>query len=125
MSTLSASRAALGAVLEGTGLHVYEYVPGRPHPPAAIITPGSPFLDSGDAFGTHRLHLTVSLVAAPGPAEHVTSALDDLICAAVLAVEEAWDVEDVSTYYPFQANGAQYLACDVRVADTIRISKED
>lgn len=119
--SLHAERERLTTALEDAGLTVYDHVPERLVPPAVIVTPGSPYLASGDVYGTFRVALTASVVAATATNATATQALDNLVeTAVVAAVSEGFDLENASTFYAFTSGTASYLAADISLADTIR-----
>ena len=122
MSALNDTRQRLTAALEDAGLTVYDHVPERLVPPAVVITPGSPYLTSGDVYGTFTVALTASVVAATATNGVATEALDELIETAVIAsVNEGLAFDNASSFYAFNTNGASYLAADISLTDTITL----
>ena len=122
MSALNDTRQRLTTALEDAGLTVYDHVPERLVPPAVVITPGSPYLTSGDTFGAFTVALTASVVAATATNGVATEALDELIETAVIAsVNEGLAFDNASSFYAFNTNGASYLAADISLTDTITL----
>ena len=122
MSVLNDTRQRLTTALEDAGLSVYDHVPERIVPPAVVITPGSPYITSGDTFGAFTVALTASVVAATATNGVATEALDELIETAVIAsVNEGLAFDNASSFYAFNTNGASYLAADISLTDTITL----
>jgi len=119
MSVLSDFKASVTTALRAAGVTSFEFLPERINPPAAVVLPGSPYVEAGDVYGTHKVNATVSLVAGNGTNDTATAALDNLIGTAVLALWDVADVTEVSDLYAYNANGAQYLAVDISISDTI------
>lgn len=102
---------------------VYDHVPARPAVPAAIVLPATPYVSpDGQTYGKWLGRFVVALLVPGTVNSPATSALDDLICAALPVLEDAdFSVAEVSTFYSYSANGAQYLAADVTATDSISI----
>ena len=115
MTTLKALRGDLSEVLTAGGLRVQTHLPERLVPPLAIIGAGSPYVESGDTFGTFAVRHTVFLIAARAANETATEELDALVMNAVDAVMDAtgWGVERVDQPSMVEANGAHYLGTTV------------
>lgn len=112
MTTLTALRGHLDAVLEAAGIRTETHLPERVVPPLAIIGAGSPYVESGDTFGTFAVRFTVFLVAARAANETATGELDELAVRALSAVMDApgWGVDRLDQPSMLDANGAQYLS---------------
>ncbi len=117
MNALKDLRGRISAALTAAGVTVYDHVPERPTPPAAVITPGVPYIAAGDAFSTWRINLVVTLIARTATNTVATDALDSAITTAVLALDQVADVDTVGPYYAYSANGASYLAVDIDLYD--------
>jgi len=119
MSVLTDFRTSITSALKGAGVQAFEFLPERINPPAAVVLPGSPYVEAGDTFGTHKVTFTVSLIAGNGTNDAATAALDGLIQTAVLALWDVADTTEASGLYAYSSNGAQYLAVDLTVTDII------
>jgi hypothetical protein len=99
--TLRQLRTELRDALEAVGISATTGEPGRISPPAALVSPGSPYLEPTAPFGQRLVRLRVRLIAQPG--ETAPTDLDDMIEAAVPALEAAgeagWDVIEISEPY--------------------------
>jgi len=122
---LAARRADLARTLSVLPARVLDHVPEQLTAPAAIIQAGDPYLDvEGATFGAHTVHYLVSLVVEVGANQRMTNELDALIGAAVVALDGAYGVEQVTAPYPFTYNTATYLAVNVHLSDEIRLTEE-
>lgn len=122
MSKLNDARQAVGAHLTPLGdWTVYTYVPERITAPAAIVSPGDPFLDSdGVPFGSFTARWRVTLVADVATNEVVTEQLDSMIEDALIELSNAGlAVESVSEPYVFQSNENMHLAADMAASEAI------
>jgi len=127
MSTLTGLRSALDTVLTGRGLRTADHLPERVVPPLAIIGAGSPYVESGERFGTFAVRFTVFLVAAKAANQTATAELDDLVTRAVAAVMDApgWGVERVDQPSMLDTGGAQYLSTTLDLITTSPLEPEE
>ncbi|SNS41584.1 hypothetical protein SAMN06309944_0164 [Micrococcales bacterium KH10] len=121
MSVLNDIRTGIVQALEAAGIQAFDHLPERLNPPVAVLVPGSPYLEAGDVFGTHKVRYTVALVAGNATNDMATKALDELIETAVTALWDTADLERAGDVYTYQANNGQYLAVDLEISDVIRI----
>ncbi len=117
MNALKNLRARVTAALDGLGLTVYDHVPARPNTPAAVITPGVPYIEPGDTFGSWKVNLVVSLLGRTATNQVVTDELDETITNTIRALDPLVDLERVGPYYRYAANNAEYLATDLDIYD--------
>jgi hypothetical protein len=121
MSVLTDEKNTLVGILEAV-VPTFAYVPSRITPPLAIITNGSPYLQSGDTFGTFAARWDVTLVIPTGANDVTTEALDTLIDdVVVLLVNNKYGVDTVSASYAMEANNATYLAVTVSTTKIINL----
>lgn len=126
MNTLQALRGELAQTLESAGAHampVTDHLPDRIVPPAAFLVGGSPYLEGGDVYGTFIVRHTVLIVVPSGPNESTTDALDELITASVVALDEAgWAIERVDQPVMLSHGNAYFMSVHVDVQrDGVRI----
>ncbi|MFD1505262.1 hypothetical protein FE374_09365 [Georgenia yuyongxinii] len=121
--SLTDHRTTLAAALSGAGLQVEAHLPERINPPVAILTPGTPYLEGGDTYGSYTLRFTVLLVTPTAANATATTVLDELIVKAVAGVEGAdgFGLERVDQPAMLQANNAQYMSTTVEVLKHIRL----
>lgn len=116
MNTLTTQRGALQAALVESGLTVKDHLPERIVPPVAVIAAGSPYLESGETFGSWTVRFTVVLVCAQGTNETATKDLDDAVTAVVVALDGAgWALERVDQPTMLQHGNGHFLSTTVDV----------
>lgn len=116
-NTLAALRGELDTILSGAGMHVADHMPERLNPPVAFLAAGSPYVESGDTYGTFAVRFTVVLVAPRAVNAASTAGLDRLVAAALTAVVEApgWGAERVDQPSLLAANNTEYLSTTLDV----------
>lgn len=120
--SLSTERQLISDTLSLAGIKVYDHVPARLQPPAAVLIAGSPYLVPGERFGTFKVAWNISLIAGTAPNDQATDALDSLIEDAVVAVVNAgYDLEQVSEFGVFPSNNAEYPAVGMTIAREIEL----
>lgn len=119
MNTLTDLRDQLAAVLDSAGITALSYLPERPNPPVAVVSPAQPYVERGDTFGSFHVKLTALLLTRTATNELATTGLDRMIAGAAIAVADSV-FRLVSTDQPasFQVNNATYLGATVDVAWT-------
>lgn len=116
--TLSAEREALKATLSAADIQAFAAVPARLTPPAAVIVPGSPYIEQGDTFGAAALRFNVWLAAPGGDIGEDT--LDGLIDTAIatLAADD-WVIEGVSQPFDWSHQGGNHLTSIISIRGEI------
>lgn len=101
-------------IAEATGWKKHATLPARLTPPAVIITPGAPYVEPGNTFGTVQVRLVASLVYKTAANEVTSDKLDAAIIDALVAIiNEGYSFESVSQPYALEANNGQQLAADI------------
>lgn len=119
MNTLQAQRADLKAALAVSGTPVLDHLPERITPPVALIAAGSPYVEPGNTYGSWRVRFTVVLVASQGTNDTATRELDDVVTAALVALDAGWDVERVDQPTMLAHGGTNNLSTTIDVARTV------
>lgn len=126
MNTLTDARAELVDLLTEAGLTAVPFLPERPQPPLAIVTPGHPYLIRGEQFGQHKIGLTVMLLTATANNEQATKGLDAMIATMATAVfaADGWRLGQVDPPQQIQVGTAGYLGCvaDVTCTAVLEVS---
>lgn len=115
-NTLSTLRGELAAILDGAGLAAVAYLPERPNPPMAIVSPAQPYVELGDTFGSFTVKLTALLLTRTATNETATEELDAMVTKLAIAVAESkFRLAAADQPASFQVNNATYLGltCDV------------
>lgn len=124
MSALQDVREAVCALLEGVqAWTVYNHVPERLSAPAAVLTPGDPYLTTeGQPFGGFAARWTITLVADVATNDVATEQLDTMIEDAIVAlVNGGVHAETVGEPFVFVANDQMHLAADLAATTTITL----
>ena len=111
---LKSVREEARVLLAAAGVTVYEYIPARISPPAAVMEPGNPYIEQGQTFSEFNVRLSVVLVAGQSSNEKATDDLDQLICSAMDALD-TFDIESVEQPATYDFNGAQLLGARVNL----------
>lgn len=121
MGILKDQRHKLGLILEEVNFPtVYEYVPERTHAPCAMVVFGSPFLESGEVFGTSRLRYEIDVIPQTGSNEAVTNELEDFVEALLPLLSDAdYDIVQVGQPRIRNANNASYLVATITVTTDV------
>ena len=122
MSVIGDMRQAVADVVNtATSIPAFPYAPGRFVVPSAIVMPGSPYVESGNTFGTVLARFQVELVMGTAANQVSSSGLDDQIENALVAfINAGYSVDQVSAPYALEANGQQYLAATISINNTLR-----
>lgn len=126
MNTLTQQRTELVSLLTGAGLQAVSYLPARPNPPVAIVSPNQPWLEQGAQFGQYRSKFTVLLLTRTADNEVVTEQLDAMaVQVAVALAEGRFTLRGVDQPQSFQVGSAAYLGatCDVTVDDWLEVGE--
>lgn len=115
-NTLAELRADLTSVLEMAGVRTHGFLPERIVPPLALLAAGSPYLESGDTYGSYKVRFTIVLVASQATNEVATKELDEAVTAAVVALDKArWGMERVDQPTMMQSSNTHYLSTTIDV----------
>lgn len=107
--------SALGDI---AGIQVFDFIPESLTPPAALVTPGVPYVHPGQVMGEFEVTLNVRLFAAVGTNEVITKALDELIVNVCNALQP-FGVSSVSTPgIDRESYGSPYLVTDITIITT-------
>lgn len=102
------------------GLQVFDYVPSAMTAPAAVVTPGEPYVIPGRVMGEYAIALNVRLFAKTGTNEVVTNGLDDLIVSVCEALQ-GYGVRSVSRPgVDRESYDMPYLVTDIAINTTYK-----
>ena len=114
MNTLAGCRTELRLLLGAAGVSVIDHIPERVVPPAALLEPGSPYMEDGETFCELTVRFQLVILAPVAVNEVETNALDQLICDAIDALD-TWNVERVDQPQGFEINNAQFLGARIYI----------
>ncbi len=117
MTVLSILRQEVVDALKAVDdLNLYTHVPGRMALPGAFVMAGSPYVEQDVTFDSRLVRFEVIICAPAGDNDAETSALDELIEAAMHALEsDKWVIESVSQPYSMEFNNAQGLVTSITI----------
>lgn len=123
MNHLQTAREAVSILVgDGVDVQAYAFMPDRLVPPAAITLPASPYLSSGETFGTFTLGLEVVVVVNSKVNETGANNLDGLIVDAVVELVNAGiSVSEVSEPWELTSSTGNYLAATITTNQPIRL----
>lgn len=120
MSFLTEERQALKETLAATSVQTFDYLPERFTPAAFLVLPGSPYITSGERFGSHEANFDVWLVGPSGDNKKVTDFLDQTIQAGIgLMLQEGWTVNEVQEPFLYQMQNGNYLSVVISVSTSV------
>ena len=114
MNTLAAVRQGLSQRLSSLGIAPFEYVPERIAPPAAVITPATPYIQEGDTFSQIEVKFDIVLIAGHATNETVTKELDQMIMDVINELDDV-AIESVEAPTGFEWNNANYLGSRITI----------
>lgn len=110
-------RDALGSM---AGVQVYEFIPERMSAPAAVITPGAPYVRPGQTFNSFVISLNVRLFMRSGTNEVMTEGLDSLIASVIEALRPFGVVSVDTPGVDSESYDTPYLVTDVAITTTYK-----
>lgn len=123
MSVLGTLRQDIADVLaEDTDFPTLSFIPGRIVPPLYIVSQGSPYITSGNTFGTFEATFSVEVISATASNDTNTEAIDTMIEEALVSlVNQGLSVTSATQPYQLDTNNAQYLASTIAVTKTVKL----
>ena len=123
MSVLGNKREAIATTLAADlGIAGFSYIPGRIVPPCVMVAQGSPYVESGEVYGTFKTRFSVDLVSATAANDVTTEALDMMVEDALVSlINQGINVENVGQPYALDTNNATYLAATITINTTERL----
>jgi len=105
-----------------TTVPAYDYIPARIVPPIYLVSSGSPYVESGDTYGSFKVRMNIDIVSATAANDVTTEALDTMIEDALVSlVNMGVGIENVQQPYQLDTGNAQYLSTTVSVTKTISL----
>lgn len=98
MSRLTELRTDLTEVVGLTGVPALDHLPPSLQPPVYLVEASDPYLTDGETFGSWVANYTVHVIAGPAQSDVALDELDELIVAAVHAINDTdqWAATEVS-----------------------------
>lgn len=108
-------RADVAADLAELGITTYDFIPESMVAPAAVITPGSPYVVPGQVLAEVEVTLNVRVYSGAGTNEAVTQALDELI-VNVLNALRSYGTPSVGQPGIDRSYQQPYLVADITIS---------
>jgi hypothetical protein len=123
MSVLGDLRADIAAtLLDDTDIPALSYIPGRIVPPIYLVSQGTPYITSGDTFGSFSVQMQVEVVSPTASNDTNTESLDSMIEEALVSVSNSGcSVVNVTQPFQLDVNNATYLASTINISKTISL----
>lgn len=120
VNQITEARQDVAEALSGIeGLQVFDYIPNRLTAPAAVVTPGSPYVVPGQVLGELRISLNVRVFAIQATSNEVVSnALDDLIVSVCEALRAFGVVAVSMPGIDSESYDQTYLVSDITINTT-------
>ncbi|MFD6094668.1 hypothetical protein ACFWGN_21460, partial [Oerskovia sp. NPDC060338] len=112
-------------ILTAAGLNGTDHVPERYTPPIAVVSYGSPMIETGAVIGSHTVRLEATVVVAKGSNSKEMDSFDADITAALLALSEnGWAVDRIDEPIMVSSGTATYLAATISMNADVFIIKD-
>ena len=123
MSTLGDLRNDVATQLTtDTDIPSSDFVPARIVPPLYLVTSGSPYIESGDTYGSFKVRMNVDVISATAANDVSTEALDTMVEDALVSlVNMGIGIENVQQPYQLDTGNAQYLSTTITVDKIINL----
>lgn len=118
---ITQARKDVAAALAGIeGLQVFEFIPQKMSAPAAVVTPGGPYVVPGQVFGEFQIAIQVRLFAKSGTNQVITEGLDALIVSVCSALHEFGVVQVDRPGIDAESYDTAHLVTDITINTTYR-----
>lgn len=123
MSVLATVQGDLADALgEALACKSFDYIPERLIAPCVIVVPGSPWVTSGNVFGTFAVTFDVDVVVQTAANTTKTKDLTDRVEEAIVTlVNDGYSVNEIAQPSVYESNGAQYMSATIQVTTNITL----
>lgn len=123
MISIEELRIQLKAYLSGLGTQNVAVYTETPEKLAAnknvVVEPSDPYVTQGPVYGEYDVTFDVTLIVKATNNKVNTDSMDDLIVAALRALDETWQVGEVGRPVPFEKEGTQYMGTTFTITNQI------
>lgn len=126
-NTLSALRSEVRDVLKAASYDAVEYVVENIDPPICVVIPADSYITtpSGNAYGApYTIGIHVLIIAGHGTNEDSAYEIDSMIVGVVDALDEHWDITEVTAPQEMALKGTPYMGAVVTLEINTKIQKE-
>jgi len=100
----------------------FDYIPERLIAPCVIVVPGSPWVTSGNVFGSFAVTFAVDVVVQTAANSTKTKDLTDRVEEAIITlVNDGYGVNEIAQPSVYESNGAAYMSTNIQVSTTITL----
>lgn len=118
-SSLAGTRSTLAAAFESLAATCYSSVPESPMPPAIVVVPSSPYLETELINGSTvkvKVNFTITAIVAYNSNPGALDNLEQLIIGILAHVPSGYIVGNVEKPAPLEVGSSTMLCADVNVS---------
>lgn len=118
-STLAGTRSTLAAAFNSLAATSYAFVPESPIPPAIVIVPSSPYLEStliGKAVVKMKVNFTITAIVQYNSNPASLDNLEQLVMGILAAIPSGYEVGNVQKPVPLEVGASTMLCADIDVS---------
>lgn len=118
-STLAGTRSTLANAFSSLAATSYGYVPESPIPPAIVVVPSSPYLEStliGRSAVKVKVNFTITAIVQYNSNPASLDNLEQLIMGILAAIPQGYEVGNVEKPVPLEVGASTMLCADINVS---------
>lgn len=127
VNTLTDLRTQVKDALTAAGIKTAEYVQENIVPPIVVVVPASPYitLPTDNRFATHyTVALNLLVIGGKGTNKAASTNLDLMLVSVLEALEDDWDITEVSGIQEMNLKGNPFLGAVVTLEVETTLNKE-
>lgn len=123
VNELTSIRTDVATTLEAVGIKAVEYARENVVPPVCVVVPGTPYvqLEEGNRFGMYTVSITVLIIAGKGTNKASATAVDSMIIEVVNALDDDWDITEVTAPQEMSIGNTTYLGAVVALETNTKL----
>lgn len=118
-STLSGTRTTLATAFNSLAATSYGYVPESPIPPAIVVVPSTPYLETAlinDSIVKVKVNFAITAIVAYNSNPASLDNLEQLIMGILAAIPQGYIVGNVEKPVPLEVGASTMLCADINVS---------
>jgi len=118
-STLAGTRSTLASAFSSLAATSYGYVPESPIPPAIVVVPSSPYMEStliGRSAVKVKVNFTITAIVQYNSNPASLDNLEQLIMGILAAIPSGYEVGNVEKPVPLEVGASTMLCADINVS---------
>jgi hypothetical protein len=119
MATLADTRTTLASAFNSLAATSYGYVPESPIPPAIVIVPASPYLETSlinDSVVKMKVNFAITAIVAYNSNPASLDNLEQLVMGILAAIPQGYIVGNVEKPVPLEVGASTMLCADINVS---------